>query len=82
MNEKLNTQFKAEVAIKKAEYIIGSFDADGNCSVSKNPTTHTSILSARDECKRLAALYPNKTFVILKMCGAERVVSTPRTFSI
>jgi hypothetical protein len=39
-------------------------------------------MQARAECRRLAKLYPGKTFFFVKMEGAEMTVAQPQAVSI
>lgn len=70
---KIQTQAAALQSTKNRDFIIGSFDSTGAFSAALNPTTQTSVIEARQECKRLARLTPGKAFVFLQMSGAEMV---------
>jgi hypothetical protein len=40
------------------------------------------MMQARAECRRLAKLYPGKTFFFVKLEGAEMTVPQPQSISI
>ena len=69
-------------AIVAKSYIIGSYYEGVGISFSINPSIHTSEQSARAECRRLAALNPDKTYLFVQLKGAEEVVSKPQNISI
>lgn len=79
---KINCTASGDHAITQRNFIIGSIDSMGNVSVSPNPTLHVGANSARIECKRLAKMYPGKTFVLMQMYGAERTRIEPTQISL
>lgn len=81
-NTIIASQHVAEIAVKHRGFILGSVDFNGNVSFSANPSVHTTIDSARVEAKRLARLNANKTFIIVQLVGAERVITQPQSVSI
>lgn len=65
-------------AVKTSQYIVGSIDAEGNVSFSKNPTIHADPLTARSECTRLARVNPGKAFVFCKFLGGSMLPAEPQ----
>ena len=57
-------------------FIIGSMKYDGfhteKVSLSEQPVVHDNAISAAKEAERLAALHPDKTFVVFEAVGAVR----------
>ena len=82
-SNKITSQIVGELAVKQQKFIIGSIDPiKGLVSFSTNPALHDDVFTARVECKRLAVANPGKTFIIVQLRGAERVVPQPTTLSI
>lgn len=79
---KITTEKTAHDAIRNKQYIVGSFQPNIGLSFSATPTVQYSSMQARAECKRLAKLYPGKTFVYVQLQGAEMTVPQPQTVSI
>lgn len=79
INDKLNSQAAAVSAIKNGYYIIGSVSTSGTVSFADSPTIHTNHITARAECKRLAALCPGKLYTFVRLHGAEVVPVTVTT---
>lgn len=73
MNNKLNTQSNAIVAIRSRQFIVGSVSDTGIFSVSPNPSVHNTLVEAKTEAKRLARLTPGKMYVSLQLAGGELV---------
>lgn len=83
MNQiKITTEKIAHDAVRNKQYIVGSFQSGTGISFSNTPTVQYSSMQARAECKRLAKLYPGKTFVFVQLHGAEMTVPQPQTVSI
>lgn len=80
-NDKLISKQQLTAAIKGAQYIVGSF-SDTGLSFSATPSVHYSSQAARNECKRLAKLNPNKTYVFVKLMGSEEAITQPQFISI
>lgn len=68
-------------AVRSNQYIVGSIDAEGNTSFSKNPITHTDPHSARAECSRLAKTNPGKAFVFCRFLGGSMLPAEPQVHS-
>lgn len=79
---KITDQKTAHDAIRNRQYIVGSFSPTTGISFSTEPTIQYSSMQARTECKRLAKMYPGKTFVYVQLQGAEMLVPQPTTVSI
>jgi len=79
---KITTQQIGEAAIRDGKFIVGSIDKYGAVSFSESPALHDTPASARAECKRLAAATAGKTYIFVRLAGAERVIPTPNTLSI
>ncbi len=79
---KITNEKIAHDAIRNKQYIVGSFQSGTGMSFSNTPTVQYSSMQARAECKRLAKLYPGKTFVYVQLQGAELTVPQPQTVSI
>lgn len=79
---KITNQKIAHDAIRNKQYIVGSFQPGIGMSFNNEPTVQYSSMQARLECKRLAKLYPGKTFVYVQLQGAEMTVPQPQTVSI
>jgi hypothetical protein len=74
--KQINTMSKQMMAldqIREGGFIVGSIDANAIISFSGVPRIHTTATDARTECKRLAAMYPGKAFIFVKLAGAELV---------
>ena len=67
---------------RNKQYIVGSYTESAGVSFNIAPTVQYSASQARAECKRLAKLYPGKTFVFVRLEGAEMTVAQPTTVSI
>lgn len=75
--DKLNSQARASIAVKRKYYVIASVDKDGNFSVANNPVMHTTHVAAQTECNRLASTVPGKMFIVLQLVsGAVAAVLT------
>lgn len=81
-NTKITNEKIAHDAVRNKQYIVGSFHPGTGVSFSNEPTVQYSSMQARAECKRLAKLYPGKTFVFVRLEGAEMTVPQPQTVSI
>jgi hypothetical protein len=81
-NTKIHTETELHTAVRAGQYIIGSFHPSTGLSFNGAPTVQYSPSQARTECKRLAKLYPGKTFVYVKLLGAEMIVAQPTSVSI
>jgi len=79
---KINNESTMHSVVRNKQYIVGSFAPGAGVSFNPTPTVQYSIGQARTECKRLAKLYPGKTFFFVKMEGAEMTVAQPREVSI
>lgn len=79
---KISTETELHSAVRANHYIIGSFHPTMGLSFNSNPTPQYSAAQARAECKRLAKIYPGKTFVYVKLLGAEMIVAQPTSVSI
>lgn len=79
---KINSVVTADAAVQNRKFIVGSIDEFGNLSFTANPVTHVGSTTARNECKRLAKLYPGKTFVFAQLYGGERVRVEPTSISL
>lgn len=79
---KITSQVSGETAIRSRLFLVGSISAGGDVSFAANPTVHYTAGSARNECKRLAGANPGKTFIFVRLEGAERAVPTPTLVSI
>lgn len=53
---------------EECKFIIGTING-ANMSISNTPVVHTSEISARQECERLAKANPGKRFVLLELKG-------------
>jgi hypothetical protein len=82
MEDKIMTQHEINTidnffaGVKGKQYIVGSFSA-GGISFSATPVLHPDAVSARKECKRLAAMNPGKAYLFVQLSGAELVPTTP-----
>lgn len=65
----------AQNMVKNRSYIVGSFDSNGNFSISSNPSEHLSEQKAKTEAKRLAGLYSEKTFVVMQLKAGFKVAA-------
>ena len=81
-NDKLTNKTQLTAAIKGANYIIGSFSTDTGLSFNTSPAIHYSSQAARNECKRLAKITPNKIFVFVKLMGGEETITQPYSVSL
>lgn len=79
---KITNEIIAHDAVRNKQYIVGSFHATTGISFSNAPAVQYSPMQARAECKRLAKMYPGKTFVYVQLQGAEMTVPQPQTVSI
>jgi hypothetical protein len=79
---KITDQKTAHDAVRNRQYIVGSFSPTTGISFSTEPTVQYSSMQARTECKRLAKMYPGKTFIYVQLQGAEMLVPQPTTVSI
>lgn len=79
---KINCTSTLENATRGNNILIGSMDSSGVMSISANPTAHYNTVSARAECKRLAATNPGRSYVMLVLSGLERSVPQPMNTSI
>ena len=79
---KITDQKTAHDAIRNRQHIVGSFNPATGMSIASNPTVQYSAAQARAECKRLAKIYPGKTFFYVRLEGAELTVPQPTTVSI
>lgn len=79
---KIDSTQSCDNAVIQRQFIIGSVDAHGSLSFASNPVVHSSQIIARQECKRLAKLYPGKTFVFVQLTGAERTRVEPTAISL
>lgn len=77
----MNKQEQALNSVRAGNFIVGSIDTAGMLSFNSSPATHNSATSARQECARLAKIYPGKAFVFVKLSGAE-LVPVAQTVSI
>lgn len=78
----INSQESAHEAVRAQRYIVGSYHPGTGISFSAEPVVHSLKSEARAECKRLAKLYPGKTFLIACLEGAEMTVPQPTSISI
>jgi len=81
-NDKLQTKTQLTSAVKGGNYVIGSFSETQGLSFANFPAVHYSTQAARAECKRLAKLNPNKTYIFVKLIGGEEAVTQPQFISI
>ena len=81
-NDKLQNKQQLTSAVKGGSYIVGSFAENQGISFAANPSLHYTSQAARAECKRLAKLNPNKTYVFVKLMGGEEAVTQPQFISI
>lgn len=81
-NDKLQTKQQLTSAVKGGSYIVGSFTESQGLSFAANPAIQYSVQAARNECKRLAKLNPNKTYIFVKLMGGEETVTQPQYISI
>lgn len=81
-NTKITNESTLHGAIRNKQYIIGSFNPATGTSFNTHPTVQYSIMQARGECRRLAKLYPGKTFFFVKLEGGEMTVAQPKEVSI
>lgn len=81
-NTKINNETALHSAVRNNLYIIGSFHPSTGISFNATPTVQYSTMQARAECKRLAKLYPGKTFVFVRLQGGEMTVAQPKEVSI
>jgi hypothetical protein len=79
---RIDTQTAAHEAVRNKRYIVGSFDPTNGISFNAVPVLHNVRADARAECRRLAKLYPGKTFLFVCLEGAEMTVPQPTTVSI
>lgn len=79
---KINNETALHSAIRNKQYIIGSFNPATGTSFNTTPTVQYSMMQARSECRRLAKLYPGKTFFFVKLEGGEMTVAQPKEISI
>lgn len=79
---KITNEKTAHDAVRNRQYIVGSFNPTTGMSIASNPTVQYSAVQARSECKRLAKIYPGKTFFYVRLEGAELTVPQPQTVSI
>lgn len=68
---KINSIDSAVTITRQMGYIIGSVDATGEFSVSKNPAVHVSIHTARAELQRLSKTNRGRLYVMMQIQGAE-----------
>ena len=80
--QKINNQNSAHEAVRNKRYIVGSYDPTSGISFSCEPVLHPLKSEARAECRRLAKIYPGKTFLFVCLEGAEMTVPQPTTVSI
>lgn len=69
-------------SVRNKQYIIGSYTESGGISFAVTPTIQYSSMQARAECRRLAKQHPGKTFIFVRLEGAELTVPQPQTVSI
>ena len=81
-NTKITNESTLHGAIRNKQYIIGSFNPVTGTSFNAHPTVQYSMMQARGECRRLAKLYPGKTFFFVKLEGGEMTVAQPKEISI
>jgi hypothetical protein len=81
-NIKINNQATMHSAVRNKQYIIGSYVDGTGVSFNATPTVQYSLMQARSECRRLAKLYPGKTFFFVKLEGGEMTVPQPQSVSI
>lgn len=79
---KITNQSTMHDTVRNKQFIVGSFQPTIGLSFAANPTVQYSAVQARQECKRLAKLYPGKTFVYVQLQGAEMTVPQPTSVSI
>jgi hypothetical protein len=79
--EKIVTESLLHDCVKQRKYIVGSW-SDGGLSFAACPTIHQYEHTARAECQRLSNLNPNKTYVFVRLSGAEKIVTQPQSFSL
>lgn len=79
---KINSIESGDQAISQRNFIVGSIDVNGMLSFTANPVVHSSQIMARQECKRLAKIYPGKTFLFVQLTGAERTRIEPTAISL
>lgn len=79
---KITRQDILHSAVRNKQFIIGSFTPNLGVSFSNAATVQYTAAQARAECKRLAKLYPGKTFFYVQLQGAELTVPQPTTVSI
>lgn len=75
-------QSSAHEAVRNKRYIIGSYHPANGISFSAEPAIHYLARDARAECKRLAKLYPGKTYIYVCLEGAEMTIPQPTIVSI
>ena len=80
--DKLQTKQQLTSAVKGSNYIVGSFTESQGLSFAANPAVQYTVQAARAECKRLAKLNPNKTYIFVKLMGGEEAVTQPQFISI
>jgi hypothetical protein len=79
---KITNQATMHSAVRNKQYIVGSYNESGGISFNVAPVLHSLASQARAECKRLAKIYPGKTFLFVCLEGAEMTVPQPTTVSI
>jgi hypothetical protein len=79
---KISNESTLHGAIRNKQFIIGSFNPATGVSFNTNPTVQYSLMHARGECRRLAKLYPGKTFFFVRLEGGEMTVAQPQAVSI
>jgi len=79
---KIINQATMHDTVRNKQFIVGSFQPATGLSFAAIPTVQYSATQARSECKRLAKMYPGKTFVYVQLQGAEMTVPQPTTVSI
>ena len=81
-NTKITNESTLHSTIRNKQFIIGSFNPATGVSFNTNPTVQYSMMQARGECRRLAKLYPGKTFFFVKLEGGGMAVAQPKEISI
>ncbi len=81
-NVRITSQQIAHDAVKGKRFIVGSFTPATGISFNATPAVHFSAHDARTECRRLAALFPGKTYILVQLIGAELSVPQPKEISI
>jgi hypothetical protein len=79
---KITDQATMHSVVRNKQYIVGSFSESVGVSFANVPTVQYSASQARAECKRLAKLHPGRTFVFVRLEGAEMTVAQPKEVSI